>query len=99
MEQLIDSIEARRELTGALLELVNYKSIDRIHQVAEEVIEVTLHGDSLWPIKGLNRKTLELLDWPTYNLKDTFATVIRVDYIGLILVVPDRQGRSAIIVS
>jgi len=99
VEQLIDSIEALRHLTGALLELVNNKIFDRIYQVADGVIDVTLHGDSGWAIKGLNKKTLELPDWPTNNLKDTFENVIRFDYIGLILVVPDRRGRSAIIVS
>ena len=45
VEQLIDSIEALRHLTGALLELVNNKIFDRIHQVADGVIDVPLHGD------------------------------------------------------
>ncbi|MBO6775360.1 MAG: hypothetical protein JJ897_07620 [Marinibacterium sp.] len=45
VEHTIDSIEALRELTGALLELVNNKIFDRIHQVADGVIDVPLHGD------------------------------------------------------
>ena len=45
VEQTIDSIEALRELTGALLELVNNKIFDRNHQVADGVIDVPLHGD------------------------------------------------------